>query len=138
MTIFTSGFSLLLLRISKTIARRPGAPVPIEILINKLQGNANIGRKNGRKKKQNTYLKTSLPAREKQTVFDGPSEERKKKISTYVPVKSKLKHHHQFFLKILCNIVVFIVIKSTIETNELIKIRQNWNPRKSNDLLSSQ
>ena len=53
MTMFTSGFSLLLLKIlrfqtqisQKRSRGRPGATVPIESLINTLQGNAKIGPK---------------------------------------------------------------------------------------------
>ena len=68
MTVKNGTFSTI--NISKTIA---GATVPIESLINKLQGNAKIGRKNLGKKKQNTYLKTSHLTRGKQTLFDSVS-----------------------------------------------------------------
>ena len=103
MTMFTSGFSLLPLtmvrfqpvNISKTIA---GATVPIEILINKLQENAKIGRK---KQEKNTYLKTSHLTRERQTLFDGPSKHRKKKsaLRTNSPLKTRLLKKEYLHIK---------------------------------------
>ena len=84
--MFTSGFSLLLLIVrivrfqpsifQKRSRGRPGTTVPIESLINKLQGNAKIGRKKQAKRKQSSYLETSHLTREKQTLFDGPSKHR--------------------------------------------------------------
>ena len=85
------------INISKTIT---GATVPIESLINKLQGNAKIGRKKPGKKKQNTYLKMSHLTRKKQMLFEGPSKHRKKSaLRTNSPLKTRLLKKEYLHIK---------------------------------------